>query len=33
VDPDSVSAEYREGVLHISVKRREATQPRRISVH
>lgn len=33
VDPDGVSAEYREGVLHISVKRRESTQPRRISVH
>lgn len=33
VDPDGVSANYREGVLHISVKRREAVQPRRISVH
>lgn len=33
VDPDSVSADYREGVLHVSVKRREAVQPRRISVH
>ncbi len=32
-DPDGVSATYREGVLHISVKRREAVQPRRISVH
>jgi HSP20 family protein len=33
VDPDGVSANYRDGVLHISVKRREAAQPRRISVH
>jgi len=31
-DPDSVSASYRDGVLHISVKRRAASQPRRISV-
>lgn len=33
VDPDGVSASYREGVLHVSVKRREEVQPRRISVH
>ncbi len=33
VNPDSVSAQYRDGVLHISVKRNEAMQPRRISVH
>jgi HSP20 family protein len=33
VDPDGVSANYREGVLHVSVKRREEVQPRRISVH
>jgi HSP20 family protein len=33
VNPDGVSAKYREGVLHISVKRREEVQPRRISVH
>ena len=33
VDPDSVSAQYRDGVLHISIKRQEAAQPRRISVH
>lgn len=32
-DPDGISANYREGVLHISVKRRESVQPRRISVH
>jgi len=32
VDPDSVSAAYTDGVLHVSVKRREAAQPRRISV-
>jgi HSP20 family protein len=32
VNPSGVSAEYRDGVLHISVKRREAPQPRRISI-
>lgn len=32
-DPDGISAHYREGILHISVKRREAAQPRRISIH
>lgn len=32
VDPDSVNATYRDGVLHISVKRRESAQPRRITV-
>ena len=33
VDPDGVTANYREGVLHVSVKRREQSQPRRITVH
>jgi HSP20 family protein len=33
VDPDGVSAQYRDGVLHVSVKRRAEAQPRRISVH
>jgi len=32
VDPSAVSAEYRDGVLHLSVKRRESAQPRRIEV-
>jgi HSP20 family protein len=32
IDPDAVSAAYRDGVLHVSVKRREASQPRRIAV-
>jgi HSP20 family protein len=32
VDPERVSAQYRDGVLHISVKRRESTQPRQIEV-
>ena len=32
VDPNQVSAQYRDGVLHISVKRREAAQPRQIEV-
>jgi HSP20 family protein len=31
-DPDGVSAQYRDGVLHISVKRKQQAQPRRISV-
>lgn len=33
VDPNAVQAQSRDGVLHISIKRREAAQPRRISVH
>lgn len=32
IDPNGVSAEYTNGVLHVSVKRREAAQPRRIEV-
>jgi HSP20 family protein len=32
VDPNGVTAQYRDGILHISVKRREEAQPRRISV-
>jgi HSP20 family protein len=32
VDPDRVSAQYRDGVLHIRVARRESTQPRQIEV-
>jgi HSP20 family protein len=32
VDPNAVAASYRDGVLHISVKRRESAQPRRIEV-
>lgn len=32
INPSGVSAEYRDGVLHITVKRREQAQPRRISI-
>lgn len=32
VNPSGVSAEYRDGVLHVSVKRRETPQPRRIAI-
>lgn len=32
VDPGSVTAQYRNGLLHISVRRREASQPRRITI-
>lgn len=32
VNPSGVTAEYRDGVLHVSVKRREAPQPRRITI-
>ncbi len=31
-DSGAVDAKYRDGVLHISIKRREAAQPRRISI-
>jgi len=32
IDPESVSATYVNGVLQVTVKRREAAQPRRIAV-
>lgn len=32
VDPNGVTAQYRDGLLHISVRRKEASQPRRIAV-
>lgn len=32
LDPNAVSANYRDGVLHVSIKRRESAQPRRIAV-
>jgi len=32
VDPDAVSADFKDGVLHISVKRKASAQPRRIQV-
>jgi HSP20 family protein len=32
IDPDAVEARYRDGVLHVSVSRRAALQPRRIDV-
>jgi HSP20 family protein len=32
VNPSGVSAEYRDGVLHVSIQRRKAAQPRRITV-
>jgi HSP20 family protein len=33
VDPEQVSAEYQDGVLHICIKRRESRQPRQIEVN
>ncbi|MDZ7750282.1 MAG: Hsp20/alpha crystallin family protein [Gammaproteobacteria bacterium] len=33
VDPDQVSASYKDGVLHITVKRSEVAKPRRIEIH
>jgi HSP20 family protein len=33
IDPNQVVANYRDGVLHISIQRREAALPRRISIH
>ena len=32
IDPSNVSAQYRDGVLHVQLKRRESAQPRRITV-
>jgi len=32
IDPTAVDADYRDGVLHISIKRRASAQPRRIEI-
>ena len=32
IDANAVSASYRDGVLHISVRRQEAARPRRITI-
>lgn len=32
IDPSAVSADYRDGVLHVSIQRKAAAQPRRIEV-
>lgn len=32
IEPGDVSAQYRDGVLHIQLKRRESAQPHRITV-
>ena len=32
IDPNAVSARYRNGVLHVSIQRRAAAQPRRIAI-
>ena len=31
-DPDRVNATYRNGIVHISIQKREASRPRRIEV-
>ncbi len=33
VDPDQVEANYKDGVLHIVVKRKEESRPRKIEIH
>jgi HSP20 family protein len=33
IDPNQVEAHYRDGVLQISVNRREAARPRQIEIH
>jgi HSP20 family protein len=32
VDPEQVEAAYRDGVLHVTIKRRESTRPRQIEI-
>jgi HSP20 family protein len=32
IDPNAIQANYRDGVLHVSVQRKAASQPRRIEV-
>ncbi len=33
VDPEKVEAKYRDGIVEISVKRRESARPRQIEIH
>jgi HSP20 family protein len=33
VDPERVEAKYRDGVLHVSLRRKESSRPRQIAVH
>lgn len=33
VDPDQVDANYKDGALHIVVKRKESSRPRKIEIH
>lgn len=33
IDRETVTANYRDGVLHVSIQRKAAAQPRRIEVH
>lgn len=33
LDPNRVTAKYADGVLHISIARRQSAQPRRIEIH
>ena len=32
IDPERVNASYRDGVLHVSIARRESAQPKRIAI-
>ena len=32
VDPDHITAKYTDGLLHVKILRRQATQPRRVTV-
>jgi len=33
VDPDKVEANYRDGILQVTVQRRESAKPRKIEIH
>jgi|SRR5689334_5340783 len=33
LDPDAVKATYRDGMLHISISRKQAAQPRRVEIN
>lgn len=32
IDPDNITASYRDGVLHVSIKRKQSAAPRKISI-
>lgn len=32
IDPDQIKASYRDGILHVTIKRRDSVRPRRVEI-